>query len=76
MTDGALITIPMVVALVAAVRQAVDLPTRLLPLWSITLGVLLSLLASGFSNTSALEGVIVGLSASGLYSGGKALVRG
>lgn len=76
MIDAPLVTIPVVVALVATTRQAVGLPTRLLPACAIAFGVVLSLLAVGWTGEAALQGLVVGLSASGLYAGGKTLVRG
>jgi predicted RND superfamily exporter protein len=69
---------PVVLALVAAVRQAVNLPTRFLPLLAVALGVAWNLGLKGADvpdinwGTAAILGVLSGLSASGLYSGTKA----
>lgn len=76
MNEAVVVTIPIVVGVVASVRQAWDLPSRVLPVWSLVVGILLSLFASGWTAQAAMEGLIVGLSASGLYAGTKAVWRG
>lgn len=69
---------PVVMALVQALRQAVVLPDRFTPALSLALGLAwnVGLRAAGLTEAnygiSAILGVLSGLSASGLYSGGKA----
>ena len=67
---------PVVVGLVGALRKA-GLPDHLAPITSVLLGVLLELGASyGTRHPMVrveLAGVLLGLSASGLYSGGKTM---
>ena len=66
-----------VLALLAAVRQAFVLPDRFTPLLAIALGLVWNLglraaeVADGAWGASAILGVLSGLSASGLWSGGK-----
>lgn len=67
-----LVLVPIVLGVVEAVKQ-VGLSGKLAPILSIVLGVVSVYLAGGFvlSGPLALEGIVVGLSAAGLYSGVK-----
>lgn len=76
-----LATVPAVIALVTLAKD-LGLPSRLSPLLAVLLGVALSLfdgfaLGMEFNTQSVLSsigiGVILGLSASGLYDGAKAV---
>lgn len=76
MHDATMFSVPVVVGVVAAIRQATDLPARFLPLLSLAAGMATGMLFGGVTTTALAEGVVIGLSASGLYSGAKAVVRG
>lgn len=45
------------------------------PLISLFLAILFSLMAYGISTTTLLNGIVTGLIASGVYSGGKSLIN-
>lgn len=64
----------LVLALTEVVKRATHVSSRFLPLVSVGFGILLSWLTFGWSNASFLEGLVVGLVASGLYSSSKASV--
>lgn len=72
---------PMAMAVVALAKQQ-GLPDRLAPVASVAAGVImvvLLMLADAIDITlgqSALTGLLAGLTASGVYSGGKALAKG
>lgn len=66
--------IPLLVGLVEAVKK-VGLPSKFAPLVSIALGLVFGLLLFPFPTQAILLGIAFGLSASGLYSGGKALLE-
>lgn len=69
-----LVLVPVVLG-VTQVFKTVGLPSRFAPLVSLVLGVLgASLLGSGFSGSDIIQGIVAGLSASGLWSGVKATV--
>jgi len=63
--------IPLVIGLVQ-VAKAMKLPDNFAPLASLVLGCALVALTGATWQASLVQGIIVGLSASGLYSGGKA----
>lgn len=63
-----------VLALTEVAKRAFLIPSRFLPMVSIGFGILLTGLGLGWSNTAILEGLTIGLVASGLYSSGKASV--
>jgi len=66
------IAVPVVLAVVSAAKMA-GMPSKFAPLLSIGLGVVtFFFFGSGDAVSNIFEGVIVGLSASGLYSGAKA----
>jgi hypothetical protein len=62
--------VPIVIGLVAVLKNS-GLPTQYAPITSIVLSVAGVIALSGVSVMSGLIGVIVGLSACGLYSGAK-----
>ena len=64
--------VSVVMGLTEATKR-MGLPAKYAPLVSIALGVGLSLAVGGLSLEKGLMGVLWGLSASGLWSGGKAL---
>lgn len=54
------------------VLKLLKIPSRFLPLCALVLAIVGQGLMAGFSSTSIFTGIVVGLSASGLYSGSKA----
>lgn len=70
------IAIPVIVALVEAIKRASGMDSKYAAILSVLLGALgFALLADGEMVAKIFEGVVAGLSASGLYSGTKATVR-
>lgn len=71
-----LLTIPAVVAIIEALKLA-GLPSRFAPIASIALGMGMGVLFIDGNAVvaNAAVGILIGLSASGLYSGGKTLMR-
>ena len=65
------ILVPIVVALVQLLK-GIGLPVRFAPLASLVLGVLGTLVVGTFD---VLAGVVVGLSAAGLYSGARTTLK-
>ena len=70
--------IPIILALTELVKR-MGMPARLAPVAAIVLGVVMAFLGAGmsmsaFSIEQALQGLVWGLSASGLWSGGKAII--
>ena len=69
--------IPVVVGVVEAVKRAFKMPSKYCPLLSIAIGVGLSYFMVFDSLSAALfRGLVVGLSAVGLYSGARATLNG
>lgn len=68
-----LVLVPVVVGFVEVVKRTFKLPTRFAPAVSLVSGILAVYLASDFVLTGAiaLQGVVLGLTASGLYAGTK-----
>jgi hypothetical protein len=74
---AAAIIAPFVLAIVEAAKAGLKFDTRYAGLVALAVGVVLSLLL--FDSTLRLQifsGLVAGLTASGFYSGGKALVEG
>lgn len=71
---------PFVLALVELVKAIVDLPSRVYPLLTLLISVVLNLWMGyvyGMDvNVSILNGILTSLVANGLYSGGKTLIKG
>lgn len=55
------------------VIKGLGLNSRYVPVLAIIVGILVSILFSGISNTAIIEGLFASLSAMGLYSGGQAV---
>lgn len=70
-----LASVPIVIGVVS-VFKGVGLPSKWAPIISLVLGLGVSFLVGGPLLTVILAGLIVGLSASGLYSGSKATFTG
>ena len=68
-----LASVPFVLAIVELCKQY-GLPSQYAPIAALVLGTAASLLVSGLTVESGIQGVIIGLTASGLYSGIKATV--
>jgi len=68
-----LVLVPVVVGFVEVLKRALKLSTRFAPLVSLLSGVVAVYLASDFviSGAIILQGVVLGLTACGLYAGGK-----
>ena len=69
------ILVPVIVGLVQVVRKT-GLKTRYLPLSAVLLGIVSISAIYGVSGLNAFSGIVVGLSAAGLYSGVKTTVKG
>jgi hypothetical protein len=65
--------VPVALGLVAAVKQ-IGLPSRFAPLASIAIGIGLVALTGQAWQADVAQGIIIGLAASGLWSGSKALL--
>lgn len=70
----ALAVIPLVLGLVAVVKS-IGLPSRFAPLASIAIGAGLLAVTGAVWQVALIQGIVVGLAASGLWSGGKALAN-
>ena len=69
-----LVTIPLITAIVSALKMA-GLPAKYAPIASMLVGITIIAMVTDFIWTDEIIlGVIMGLSASGLYSGGKTLL--
>ncbi len=70
---GDILLAPLVVGLVEAIKRSFGLAERWAPILSITFGVGLKLVIDpGKLVEGVIVGIMIGLSASGLYSGSKA----
>lgn len=72
--DKVFLDVALITAITEAIKRAIALDGRYVPLVSLGLGIVLSLVTNGLSLSSALLGLVLGLSASGLYSGGKSVI--
>lgn len=66
--------VPVVVAITQAIKN-LGLDSKFSPIVAIVLGIVFTLTIGGLSLESGLKGLIFGLSASGLYSGAKAMTQ-
>ena len=66
--------IPIVVGLTQLVKD-LGVPRKWVPVLSLAIGVAAALALSGLSVASVVQGIVYGLSASGLYSSSKAVVQ-
>lgn len=74
-SPATLALVPLVVGLVQIAKGA-GLPVQYTPVLSLVAGVVLSILIPQTLQEVVINGLVVGLSASGLYSGVKATARG
>jgi hypothetical protein len=70
-----LLLVPIVVGLVQAIKATGFLPSQFAALVSVVIGVLAVGLLSAFTGPNLIEGIFVGLSAAGLYSGTRATLN-
>ncbi len=74
-TTGVAVVVPVIVAIVQAIKMTGRVPDKYSPIVSIVIGIILAFLAHGGVTTlmgpTILSGVLYGLAASGLYSGVK-----
>lgn len=70
-----LVLVPIVVGLVEAIKQ-LGLSHRFAPLLSVVLGIVGAMLIGTVDQASVIQGVIAGLTASGLWSGVKKSIEG
>ena len=68
MDSSEVLLVPLVIGLVQAAK-GVGLPTRLVPIFTLSLAVIVGY----FVGTDWIQGLVLGLSAMGLWSGGKAV---
>ncbi len=70
-----IVAIPVALGIVEAIK-ALNLPSRFAPIVSIAVGILLVTLVPELTwQATIAQGIIVGLAASGLWSGGKATIN-
>ena len=65
--------VPVVLALSEAVKRTGLIPSQYTPLVSVVVGMLAVMYFQGYSPENILAGILLGLSASGLYSGARAV---
>ncbi len=69
--------VPVITGLVQVIKGSFEaFPTRLVPILSIAVALVLSSVVLGFSMTGVFAGLIFGLTASGFYDLGKKTVAG
>lgn len=71
-TTGVAVVVPLILAIVQAIKLTGKVPNQFAPIVSIGVGIILAFLAHGTATTigsTVLSGVMYGLMASGLYSG-------
>ncbi len=71
-TTGVAVVVPLILAIVQAVKLTGKVPNQYSPIVSIAVGIILAFLAHGSTTLvgqTVLSGVMYGLMASGLYSG-------
>lgn len=66
--------IAIVLGLTELIKQ-LGVPSRFCQLASLAIGIVIAFLVDGITTTSILSGIVYGLSASGLYSGGKTTIK-
>lgn len=72
------IAIALVTGIVQVIKMALPLPKRIVPALSLVIGIVYGIIFRGNIDliNSIYLGIIIGLSASGLYSGGKTSIKG
>ena len=69
-----LVLVPLVLGVTQVIKMTVGLGKRYTPIVSLVLGMGGAVLIGAFDSTSLVQGIIVGLSASGLWSSTKATI--
>lgn len=69
-------SVPFIIGIVQLIKNAFGLSDRYAPVVSLACGVLAGIIACDVWQVIVVQGMIAGLMASGLYSGGKAIVKG
>lgn len=75
---GAIVAVPIIIAIVQAVKTTGYVPSKFAPLVSIIIGIGVSFIANHENNDlsqNLMHGVVYGLMASGLYSGVKTTIN-
>lgn len=68
--------VPIVIGLLEVLKKAIKINNRFLPAISLIVAIVINLAVVGaFSVQSVLGGVLIGLSASGLYDNGRSVVN-
>lgn len=78
LNSGAIIVVPLIVAIVQALKMTNWVQDRFAPLLSIAVGIIISFISnhdSGDLSATILYGVAFGLMASGIYSGVKTTIN-
>ena len=75
-SNSFLVLIPIVVGVVEAIKRGVGMSTRFAPLMSLVLGVAGVWTLSAFTSVNIIQGLIVGLSACGLWACSKKTIQG
>ena len=70
-SNAFVVFVPIVIGLVEVLKRTVGINTRLAPLAALLFGAGLALGYGGLSFEALLQGVVVGLTAAGLYSSAK-----
>ena len=65
--------VPLILGVVEAIKR-LGVPSQFAPLISVVVGVAITLFTTGTGVESVINGVLLGLSASGLWSGGKVML--
>jgi len=65
---------PVVTGLVSIAKK-VGLPKQFSPLVAIGLGIALNVVLMGMTDENFIQGIVIGLASSGLYSGGKSVLK-
>lgn len=74
-TTEFIVLVPVVVGLVQAIKLTGYLPTQFAALVAIILGIVAVGLTDSFVAANILQGIVVGLSAAGLYSGTRSTLK-
>lgn len=69
-------SVPVIIGLVELIKKSTGLSERFAPVVSLMLGLLMAFVVCEVWQVIFIQGMIAGLMASGLYSGGKALIKG
>jgi len=74
-TTQFLVLVPVIVGLVQAIKMTGFLSSQFTPIVAMALGVVVVGTVDAFTGANVLQGIVVGLTASGLYSGTRATLN-